>query len=223
MKLTSDHDELNDRQWLAEQYERGMDQRDIADRLDCANNTVINWTLYHDLGQHLPSQVSRSRDDLTREWLQQAVDEHGSVRAAALNSERHSLGVLDEWAVRYAIELPEDSGEDSGISGLPDDGEWPDHAKTGQPWQDERQLRRAYEDYLWSPSDIAKWCGVSHGLIRSEMRRHDIELRDQGTAQRLRHLRDKGHSLPHRKSVLNGFGEGDASDTTVEWTRLTDD
>jgi len=221
--MEPDYDELNDRQWLVERYESGASYTEIADRLGCAKRTVLNWSLHHGLGEHLPDRVSRARDDLTSEWLQQAVDEHGSIRAAARNSERHSPGVLTEWAVRYAIDVPDDGDDDSGISGLPDDGEWPDHAKTGQPWQDERQLRRAYHEYLWSPTDIGQWCDVSPGLIRSEMERKGIELRDQGTAVKLRRLRDKGMSLAHRQSIVNGFGEdSDASDTTVEWTRLTD-
>jgi len=56
------------------------------------------------------------------------------------------------------------------------------------------------------------------------MERKGIELRDQGTAVQLRRLRDEGMSLAYRQSVVNGFGEdSNASDTTVEWTRLTDD
>jgi len=222
MKLQSDHDELNDCEWLAGCYESGMGHRDIAARLGCAKRTVINWTLHHSLDEHLPDQVSRDRGDLKREWLQQAVDDHGSVRAAARNSERHSASVLQQWAVRYAVDIPDNGDDNSGISGLPDD-EWPDHAKTGQLWQDAKQLRRAYHEYLWSPSDIGRWCDVSPGLIRSEMERKGIELRDQGTAVQLRQLRDKGMSLAYRQSVVSGFGQdSDASDTTVEWTRLTD-
>jgi len=56
------------------------------------------------------------------------------------------------------------------------------------------------------------------------MERKGIELRDQGTAVQLRHLRDEGMSLAYRQSVVNGFGQdSDVSDTTVEWTRLTED
>ena len=221
--MKSNHSELNDAEWLREQYESGMEHTDIAETIGCESRTVIDWTCHHGLTQHLPAQPQTESDVVTREWLEQQIATHDSLEAIAEGTV-HTSHTVSRWAIRYAIDVPEqDSEEDNGISGLPDEGEWPDHAKTGQPWQDEAQLRRAYHDYLWSPSDIGEWCGVSPGLIRSEMERKGIELRDSGTAITLYNLRKKGHSLAYRKSVIRGFGTDGADDTTVEWTRLQSD
>ena len=227
--MKSNYSELNDSEWLAERYESGMDHTDIAETVGCAPRTVIDWTCHHGLTQCLPAQAQTESDVVTREWLEQQIDEHDSLNAIAEGTP-HTSYTVSRWAIRYGCDEPDGSDDDNtGIDGLPDEGEWPDHAKTGQPWQDEAQLRRAYHEYLWSPSDIGKWCDVSPGLIRSEMERKGIGLRDTGTAIRLHNMRENGMSLAHRKAVVRGFGEdsdgetNEPDDTTVEWSRLAAD
>jgi len=224
MTIESAHDELNDGEWLAEQYDAGMTAGEIAETIGCASRTVIDWSCHHGLTADLPLQAQTESDVFTREWLERQVAEHESLEALARGTP-HTSHTITRWVIRYGIDAPDgnESDGDSGISGLPDEGEWPDHAKTGQPWQDTEQLRRAYHECLWSPTDIGKWCDVCPDLIRSEMERRGIELRDQRTAVKIRRMRDNGASLSHRRAVLRGFGQdSDANDTTVEWTRLTD-
>jgi len=219
--MKSNHDELNDRAWLAEQYDAGMTASEIAETVGCASRTVIDWSCHHGLTSDLPDQAQTESDVVTREWLAQQVPESDSLKAVAEGTP-HTSHTITRWVIRYGLEVPDGRETDDGICGLPDKGEWPDHAKTGQPWQDAEQLRRAYHEYLWSPSDIGGWCGVSASLIRTEMERKGIELRDSSTAITLYNMRERGMSLAHRKSVIRGFGQDSDNDTTVEWTRLTD-
>jgi len=220
--MKSNHPELNNREWLADQYDAGMTASEIAAAVGCESRTVIDWSCHHGLTANLPQQAQTESDVITREWLQRQVAKHDSLEAIAEGT-AHTSHTVTRWAIRYGIDVPDGRETDDEISGLPDEGEWPDHAKTGHAWQDEAQLRRAYKEHLWSAADIGRFCGVNPSTIRSEMERKDIELRDQGTAITLRNMRDRGMSLAHRKSVVRGFGgDTDASDETVEWTRLTD-
>jgi hypothetical protein len=218
--MKSNYDELNGPGWLREKYEYGMDTTEIARDLGCQPSTVTSWTIHHGLYEYVKPQAKLEKNDLSKEWLQDKVDEYGSLDAVA-NNTGWSRGTLGRWAIRYRIDVPEDDEDDNSISGLPD--EWPSYAKTGQPWQDEAQLRRAYHEYLWSPADIASICDVNEGVVRYEMERKGMEMRDTAEGMRIGQMREKGLSLEQRRAALRRMRDDEPDEDDgydVEWSKL---
>lgn len=109
-------------------------------------------------------------------------------------------------------------------------GRWQDDESQSEPtvvdqkplyaqqwWQDEQQLRRAYETYLWSVMEIADWIGVSHRTLLNRMDGMGIERRSPGLSKRITHLKRQGYDPDDIRDMVRELGDGAADSPSDPW------
>jgi transposase len=159
---------LADRSWLYEKYV-GEDEssKEIAERCNCAEETVFRWLHEHDIRQRgdIGGGENQAADErLTdSEWLRDQYE--GELKSCKEIAEIIGCcqNTVRDWLDRHSINRKPNKRRISD-----------------QRLHDAEWLREQYVDRDHVAADIADECGCSRGTVSKWLNRHGIETRDPG-------------------------------------------